>query len=69
VKIQLFEVPRPHSFKFFPWRWMKSEVCKEKVNTRDKLVTRIMNSVALKEQEHQDDPRRAIRTIAKRVEN
>ena len=47
---------------------MKSEVYKEKVNTRDELVARIMNSVALIKQEHQDDLRRATRAIAKRVE-
>ena len=48
---------------------MKSEVYKGKVNTRDKLVARIMNSAALIKQERQDDLRRATRTIAKRVEN
>jgi hypothetical protein len=48
---------------------MKNEVYKEKVNTRDKLVARIMNSAALIKQERQDDLRRATRTIAKRVEN
>jgi len=47
---------------------MKSEVYKEKVNTRDELVARIMNSAALVKQEIQDDLRRARRTIAKRVE-
>jgi len=47
---------------------MKSEVYKEKVNTRDKLVAWIMNSAALVKQERQDDLRRAARTIAKRVE-
>ena len=49
---------------------MKSEVYKEKVNTRDELVARIMNSAALIKQEHQDDLRRATRTrtIAKRAE-
>jgi len=47
---------------------MKSEVYKEKVNTRDELVARSMNSAALIRQEGQDDLRRAIRTIAKRVE-
>jgi hypothetical protein len=45
---------------------MKSEVYKEKVNT-DELVARIMKSAALIKQEHQDDLRRATRTIAKRV--
>jgi len=48
---------------------MKSEVYKEKVNTRDKLVARIMNSAALIKQECQDDLRRATHTTAKRVEN
>jgi len=39
-----------------------------KVNTRDELVTCIMNSAALIKQERQDDLRRGTRTIAKRVE-
>jgi hypothetical protein len=47
---------------------MKSKVYKEKVNTRDELVARIMNSAALIKQECQDDLRRAARTIAERVE-
>ena len=67
VKIQLFEVGAYRSH-FCLWEWMKSEVCKEKINTRDKLVARVMNSAALIKQERQDDLRRATRTIAKRVE-
>jgi hypothetical protein len=47
---------------------MKSEVYREKVNTRDELVARIMNSAALIKQESQDDLRRGTRTIANRVE-
>ena len=47
---------------------MKSEVYKEKVNTRDKLVARIVNIAALIKQEHQDDLRRATSTVAKRVQ-
>ena len=47
---------------------MKSEVCKNKLNTRDELVARTMNSAALIKQERQDDLRRATHTIAKRVE-
>jgi hypothetical protein len=50
------------------WGWMKSEVYKEEVNTRDELVALIMNSAALMKQERQEDLRRAIRTIAKRAE-
>jgi hypothetical protein len=47
---------------------MKSEVYKEKVNTRNKLVARFMNSAALIKQERQDGLRRATRTVAKRAE-
>jgi len=39
-----------------------------KVNTRDELVARIMNSAALTKQERQEDLRTATRTVAKRVE-
>jgi uncharacterized protein len=39
-----------------------------KLNTRDELVARIMNSAALIKQERQDNLRRATRTIVKRVE-
>jgi hypothetical protein len=46
---------------------MKSEVYKEKINTRDEFVARIMNSAALIKQERQDDLRTATRTVAKRV--
>jgi len=47
---------------------MKNEAYKEKVNRRDELVARIMNSAALIKQERQDDLRRATRTVAKTVE-
>jgi len=47
---------------------MKNEIYKEKVNTRDELFARIMNSAAPIKQERQDDLRRAKRTIAKGVE-
>jgi len=47
---------------------MKSEVYKEKVNTRGELVARIMNSAVPIKQERQDDLRRATRTVAMRVE-
>jgi len=67
VKIQLFEVGAYRS-DFCLWGWMKIKVYKKKVNTRDELVARIMNSAALIKQERQDDPRRATRNIAERVE-
>ena len=67
VKIQLFE-DGVYRSDFCPWGWMKSKVYKEKGNTRDKLVARIMNSAALIKQERQDDLKRDTITIAKRVE-
>jgi len=66
-KIKLFEVGAYRS-DFCLWGWMKSEVYKEKVNTRDELVARIMNSAAIIKQERQDHLMRATRTVAKRVE-
>ena len=48
--------------------WMKSEAYKEKANTRDKLLARIMNGAALIKLERQDDLRTAIRTVANRIE-
>ena len=67
VKIQLFEAVA-YRLDFCLWGWMKSEVYKEKVNARNKMVARIMNSAALIEEERQDDLRRATSTIANRVE-
>ena len=68
VEIQLFEVGTYRSY-FCLLGWMKSEVYKEKVNARDRLVACIMNTAALIKQERQDDLRRATcTTIAKRVE-
>jgi len=46
---------------------MKSEVYKEKVNTKDELVARIMSSAGLIKQERQGDLSRATLTSAKRV--
>ena len=67
MEIQIFEVGGYRS-DFCLWGWMKSEVYKEKVNTRDEFVSRIMHSAALIKQELQDDLRRGTRTVAKRVE-
>jgi hypothetical protein len=47
---------------------MESEVSREKVNKRDELVARIINSAALLKQERQDHLKRATHTIVKRVE-
>jgi hypothetical protein len=67
VKKQLSEVGAYRS-EFYLWGLVKSEVYKEKLNTRDKLVACIVNSAVLIKQERQDDFRRATRTIAKKVE-
>ena len=45
VKIQLFEYGAYRS-DFCLWGWLKSEVYKEKVNTREEMVSRIVNSAA-----------------------
>ena len=53
---------------FCVWGTDENEVYKGKVNTRDEMVARIMNSAAHINQERQDDLRRATCAIAKRVE-
>ena len=58
MKLQLFEVGA-YRLDFYLWGWMKSEVYKEKVNTRDELVARIMHIDAFIKQERQEDLRRA----------
>jgi len=67
VETQLFEVGAYRS-DFCLWGWVKSEVYKDKVNTRYELVAHIMSSAALLKQERQDDLRRGTCTIVKRVE-
>jgi len=52
VKIQVFEVGAYRS-DFCLLGWMKSEIYKEEVDTRDDLVARIMNSAAFIKQERQ----------------
>jgi hypothetical protein len=52
VKIQLFEFGA-YRFDSCLWGWMISEIYKEKVNTRDELVARIMNSADLIQQARQ----------------
>ena len=53
---------------FCLWGRMKNEVYKEKLNTRDELVARIVNSAVLIKQERHGDLKRAKCTIAKKVE-
>ena len=51
LQIQLYEVGA-YRYDFCLWGRMKSEIYKEKINTRDELVARIMNSATLIKQEH-----------------
>jgi hypothetical protein len=67
VEIQLFEFG-VFRFDFCLWEWMKREVYKDRLNTWDEVVARIMTIAALIKQERQDDIRSATHTIAKRVE-
>jgi hypothetical protein len=70
VKIQLFEVGayRRYSVRFLSVGMDEKRSLQKKLNKRDELVARIMNSAALIKQERQDDLRKATRTISKRDE-
>ena len=59
------KVPRLYSFRFLSLGMDENEVCKEKVNTIDELVARIMNRAVLIKQERQDDLKRATRAFVK----
>ena len=67
MKIQLFEAGAYRS-DFLSVELDEKRSLQRKINTRDELVARIMNSAALIKHVCQDDLRRATRTIAKRVE-
>ena len=60
------KVPRPYSFRFLSVGMDEKRSLQRK---RDELVTRIMNSAALLNQERQDNLRRVTLTVVKRVEN
>ena len=53
---------------FCLWGTDENEVYKGKVNTRDEMVARIMNSAAHINQERHDDLKSATRTVTKRTE-
>ena len=62
------KVPILYSFRFLSVGTDKKRSLQKKVNIRDEVVARIMNSAAVIKQERQYDLRRATRTVAKRVE-
>jgi len=68
VEIELFEIGA-YRYDFCLCGWMKSEVYKEKVNTRDELFPRIVNSAALIKQEREDDLRRATSTVGRELKS
>jgi hypothetical protein len=49
------------------WGWMKSEVYEIKVNTRDELLARILDTAARIKERH-DQLRRTTRDLRKRAE-
>jgi len=63
----MFEVGA-YFFRFLSVGMDEKRSLRRKVNTRDELVARIMNSAALIKQEHRDNRKRATRTVAKRAE-
>ena len=65
-----WNVTHKKPYRSYEWKTndLSIEVYKGKVNTRDELVARIVNSATHIKQEHQDDLRRATSTFAKRVE-
>ena len=67
MKIQLFEAGAYRS-DFLSVELDEKRSLQRKINTRDELVARIMNSAVLVKQERQDNLRKATRTIAKRAE-
>jgi hypothetical protein len=46
IEIELFESPDLTLLDFCLWCWMKSEVYKRKVGTRDESLARILDAVA-----------------------
>jgi hypothetical protein len=66
TKIQLFESPDVTQLHFCLWGWMKSEVYKTKLDTRDELLARILDAaVSIKIRE--DQLRRTTRDLSTRV--
>jgi hypothetical protein len=50
TEIELFESPDLNPLGFCLWGWMKNEVYKTKVDTRDELLARIFLSCCLRKE-------------------
>jgi hypothetical protein len=46
IEIEMFESPGVTPLDFCLWGWMKSEIYKSKVDTRDELFARILDPAA-----------------------
>ena len=66
TEIELFEIRPQFSLDFCLWCWMKSEVYKLKVVTRDELPVRILDA-ADSTKGREDQPRRTTRDLRSRV--
>jgi hypothetical protein len=65
-EIQLFESTDLIPFAFCLWGWMKSEVYKRKVDTRDELLARSLDAAA-RIKKREDQLRRTTRDLCTRV--
>ena len=66
TEIELFESPDLIPLDFCLWGWMKSEVYKRKVDTRDELLARILDAAA-RIKKSEDQLRRTKHDIRTRV--
>src|SRR5215468_2790697 len=66
TEIHLFESPDLTPLDLCLWGWMKSEVYKRKVDTRDELLARILDAAA-RMKKREDQLRRTTRVLRTRV--
>jgi len=64
--IELFESPVLNSLGFCLWDWMRSEVYKTKLDTREELLALILNAAA-RIKKSEDPLRRTTRDLRTRV--
>jgi len=62
TEIQLFDSPYLTPLDFCLWGWVKSEVYERNMNTRDELLSRILDSVP-RTKKHEDQLRRTTRYL------
>jgi hypothetical protein len=66
-EIELFESPGLSPLYFCLWGWMKSEVYKRKLDTREELLARILNAAARIKKREDQQLRRTARDLGTRV--